>query len=336
MEKLVVNVKKLNKRSLIPNTLPDNNNIAGIVFQNYAFEGEEVTTVPNPAIGKWFKDKDGYFYWAGGLNILGPAEDHTAEVMPPANEQVLPTDNTEPAITGLVSTQPAVTPAIKNKIQQIVNAFETGSAQGNYSGLVKYEDYTDPVTKTRSVQVTYGRSQTTEFGNLKALIQDYVNANGLYAAQLQPYVNRIGTKPSLASDAAFCQALIDAGKKDPIMRTCQDAFFDRVYYQPASNWFANNGFTMPLSLLVIYDSYVHSGGILPFLRKKFLTAVPAAGGNEKEWINNYVEVRQNWLANHSNPVLRKTVYRTHCFQEQMIRNNRDLSQPVVANGVSIV
>jgi len=63
--------------------------------------------------------------------------------------------------------------------------------------------------------------------------------------------------------------------------------------------------------------------------------LPAAGGSEKEWINDYVEVRQNWLANHSNPVLRKTVYRTHCFQQQMIRNNWDLSQPVVANGITI-
>jgi chitosanase len=88
-------------------------------------------------------------------------------------------------------------------------------------------------------------------------------------------------------------------------------------------------------MLVIYDSYVHSGGILSFLRRRFITAVPASGGNEKEWINNYVEVRQSWLANHSNPVLRKTVYRTHCFQEQMIRNNWDLSKPVVANGITI-
>ncbi|TKK69425.1 chitosanase [Ilyomonas limi] len=267
--------------------------------------------------------------------MLETIEDHSAEVSSPTENAIPETSTATSEPDSSVLPQTSITPAIKNKIQQVVNAFETGSAQGNYSGLVKYDDYTDPVTKTRSVQVTYGRSQTTEFGNLKALIQAYVGANGLYAAQLKPYVNRIGTKPSLANDATFCQALIDAGKKDPIMRTCQDTFFDKVYYQPAGNWFVTNGFTMPLSMLVIYDSYVHSGCILPFLRRKFVTAVPAAGGNEKEWINNYVEVRQSWLASHSNPVLRKTIYRTHCFQEQMMRSNWDLSKPISANGITI-
>src|SRR4051812_21878996 len=148
MEKLVVNVKKLNKRSMIPTMLPDNNNVAGIVFQNFTFIGEEVTTVPNPSIGKWFKDKDGYFYWGGGLSVLETVEDQPAEA-PPQEVNSIPSTNgnvptiaaTEPSTTESVPEHPAITPTIKSKIQQVVNVFETGAAQGNYAGLVRYDDY---------------------------------------------------------------------------------------------------------------------------------------------------------------------------------------------------
>ncbi len=320
MEKLVVNVKKLNKRKVIPSSLPDNNNISGMVFLNYTFYGDEVIPVPNPALGKWYKDKDGYFYWGGGLNVFETIDADT-DIFQPA-------DSLQPASA-------SITTQIKNKIEHVVNVFETGSVQGDYSELVKYFDYNNPVTKTKTQQVTYGRSQTTEFGNLKDLIQDYVQANGMYAAQLQPYINRIGNQPTLASDNVFCQTLINAGKNDPVMITCQDNFFDKAYYTPAFNWFTTSGFTFPLSLLVIYDSKVHSGGILSFLTNKFLTKVPAAGGNEKEWITNYVEVRQNWLANSSSSLLRATVYRTECFQQQILNNNWDLSQKINAHGIIV-
>ena len=50
-----------------------------------------------------------------------------------------------------------ITPAIKNKIEKVINAFETGRADGDYAGLVKYRDYRDPATGTYITQVTYGR-----------------------------------------------------------------------------------------------------------------------------------------------------------------------------------
>ena len=69
-----------------------------------------------------------------------------------------------------------IPPATKNKIEDIINVFESGSINGNYATLVKYKDYTDPSTHINIVQITYGRSQTTEFGNLKSLVQMYVDA----------------------------------------------------------------------------------------------------------------------------------------------------------------
>ncbi len=321
MTQLIVKAKKLNKRKRVPSFLPDTNGITGFVKENFIFEGEEVTIVPNPDLGKWYKDRDDNFYWGGGLNILEAAVDEQApELAAPDN-----------AVMEVI----AITPLIKKKIEKVINAFETGSAEGNYATLVKLKDYNDPQTKTRIVQVTFGRSQTTEFGHLKTLVQDYIDSNGINANELKPFLNSIGKKPSLATNDNFCNALKNAGKNDPVMKDCQDRLFDSKYYQPAHSWFSVNGFSLPLSLLVIYDSYIHSGSILSFLRKKFSTVVPVSGGEEKEWITNYVNARHNWLANHSDRLLKKTVYRTECFKEQLLHNNWDLSQTINAHGVII-
>jgi len=66
--KLIVTAKKLNKRSHVPVSLSEKN-IIGTVLQGFRFEGEEITTVPNPALGRWYKDRDGSCYWGGGLTI---------------------------------------------------------------------------------------------------------------------------------------------------------------------------------------------------------------------------------------------------------------------------
>ena len=225
--------------------------------------------------------------------------------------------------------------SIKNKIEDVINVFESGSLNGSYGTLVKYKDYTDPLTQTNHVQVTYGRSQTTEFGNLKALVKMYVEANGKFSQQLSPYLNQIGKKPGLSTNKEFCDTLILAGKIDPLMKTCQDDFFDSYYFMPAYSWFQQMGFKLPLSLLVIYDSEIHSGGVPDFLRKRFPEKPPVKGGDEKTWIKQYVDVRHQWLKTHPKKILQKTIYRTQCFKTQIQNDNWNLAKPVRANGINI-
>ncbi|EOR93575.1 hypothetical protein ADIARSV_3288 [Arcticibacter svalbardensis MN12-7] len=228
-----------------------------------------------------------------------------------------------------------ITATTKDKTERIVNVFETGSTQGKYDSLVKLKDYTDAKTKSNIVQITYGRSQTTEFGNLKSLINVYMQHNGIFKKELLPYINRIGQKPSLASDLTFCNLLKKAGKTDPAMQASQDDFFDSYYYLPAYAWFNQMGFKLPLSLLVIYDSFIHSGGILNFLRQRFPEMVPVKGGDEKKWTSQYVDVRDEWLRTNKKVILQNTVYRTECLKEQIKNDNWDLKRPVVANRVTV-
>jgi chitosanase len=218
----------------------------------------------------------------------------------------------------------------KRILEQVLNVFETGSAKGDYSAIAKFHDGPHGMK-----QITYGRSQTTEFGNLVELVEMYVNAKGTFSDSLRPYLSQIG-HVSLVKDDNFQQLLKDAGEQDPLMRDCQDKFFDQRYFQPAMKWATEKGFKLPLSALVIYDSFIHSGSMPPYLMNRFPELKPAKGGDEKTWITQYVEVREDWLANHPNTILHNTVYRTDCFKREIARNNWDLSQlPIDAHDVDV-
>ena len=214
----------------------------------------------------------------------------------------------------------------KQKIMEVLNVFETGSKKGNYAAISIFSDGPNDMR-----QITYGRSQTTEFGNLKELIKDYVAANGKYSDDLEEYVDRIGKRPSLQTNSKFKDLLRKAGK-DSVMHKVQDDFFTKRYWKPAKKWFEKNNFEHPLSMLVVYDSYIHSGGILSFLRKRF-SATPE---NEKEWIRQYVETRHNWLKSHRRPILRKTIYRTNLFKALLRDENWGMNKSFRAQGVAWV
>ena len=217
---------------------------------------------------------------------------------------------------------------IKNKIQKIVNVFESGTPNGDYGCISLYEDGPNGIK-----QVTYGKSQTTEWGNLSQLVKLYINNNGKFSDQLIKYSDTIG-RTSLVNDKNFISILKEASK-DPIMRESQDSFFDTHYWEPAKKWFDKNGFKSNLAMLVIYDSFIHSGSILKFLRERFAEKVPVNGGDEKAWIEQYCQTSLSWLNNHSNPILRKTNYRVVDFIRAMEKNDWDLGQEFLANGTKI-
>ncbi|WP_315778808.1 MULTISPECIES: chitosanase [unclassified Bradyrhizobium] len=214
--------------------------------------------------------------------------------------------------------------------ERMINAFETGSVQGDYSNITVFNDGPHDIR-----QITYGRSQTTEYGNLRELVAMYSEAGGRFSNELRPYVERIG-RVALVDDATFKGLLRQAGAQDPVMRETQDVFFDRRYFKPALAWANTNGFTRALSVLVIYDSFIHSGGILDLLRARFREAVPARGGNEQTWIREYTETRNDWLLNHHRPAVRASAYRTRDLMREIGRNNWDLAMlPISANGVQV-
>ncbi|MEQ1604762.1 MAG: chitosanase [Pyrinomonadaceae bacterium] len=218
----------------------------------------------------------------------------------------------------------------KSLITKVINVFETGKPVGNYGVIAIFNDGPGDIR-----QITYGRSQTTEYGNLGKLVKNYAAANGIYSKKLKPFVDKVGVTP-LTNDDTFKSLLKKAGTEDPLMRTVQDVFFDEVYYKPAMKWATDKGFILPLSALVIYDSFIHSGSILSVIRNAFPETVPADGGNEIEWTTAYVNARHEWLANHTREAVRKTTYRTKCFKTEIDRGNWPLTVlPINANGTKV-
>lgn len=223
-----------------------------------------------------------------------------------------------------------ITEENKKLIEHVINVFETGIPGGKYSQITILAD-----GKNGSRQITFGRSQTTEQGNLSKLIEMYIRNEGVYAEQFSKFIDKIG-KQSLVDNKAFKELLKKSARDDVIMRNTQDEFFDLAYYNPAYEFFDKNGFVLPLSMLVIYDSYIHSGSVPTSLRKRFGEYPPAKGGDEKKWIYSYVDVRHQWLKYHTNPVVRRTIYRTQCFKDQIAADNWMLDKlPIIANGVKV-
>ncbi len=227
---------------------------------------------------------------------------------------------------------------IKNKIEQVVNVFETGVAEGDYGNMSIYADGKFSNGKRGVKQVTYGRSQTTEQGHLKTLLELYIEKGGQFAEQFKPYLpqfNKVeGSETVLSKNTAF-HALLKNSALDPLMKSVQDEFFDKAYFQKAQTWATENGFKYPLSMLVIYDSFIHSGKMFSFLQNAFPEKKPIKGGDEKKWIMDYVKARNKWLENHKDPDLRKTVYRMETFMDCFEKDNWQLSDLVKTNGVSI-
>jgi hypothetical protein len=218
----------------------------------------------------------------------------------------------------------------RSLIERVINAIETGKPDGDYGAISIYPDGPHDIR-----QLTYGRAQTTEYGNLRKLVTMYVAAGGAFSDALAPFAHQVGSQP-LTDNRAFRELLRQAGKTDPVMRTVQDRFFEEAYFLPAMRWADDHGFIEPLSMLVIYDSFIHSGGILWLLRQQFSAFPPVLGGSERRWIEDYMMVRLAWLSTHRRPAVRKSAYRAEALLTEIAAGNWDLSRlPIIVNGIRV-
>ncbi len=216
----------------------------------------------------------------------------------------------------------------KQTAQAIVNIFETGRVRGDYAKVTLISGDTG--------HLTYGRAQTTlASGNLHLLIKDYCETPGAaLAAELRRFLGKLAAcDTSLDRDMTFRSLLEEAGH-DPVMRDCQDRFFDRVYWSVAMQRAANVGVAKALSTSVVYDSTVHGSWPLVQTRTVGRHGSPAGIG-EEAWITRYVAERREWLATNVNPKLHATVYRMDAFRGLIEAGSWDLPLPLRVRGVTI-
>jgi chitosanase len=178
-------------------------------------------------------------------------------------------------------------------------------------------------------QISYGKHQTTEYGNLRVLLYKYITAKGKWASEVENYVNSVGQKP-LADCEDFIELLHKIGH-DPIMHKVQDDFFDQQYFNPALLWAKTHKFILPLSMLVIYDSFIQNGHMLWLIRRRFAEKLPDDRGDEKKWIEEYTKAKFDWLFNHSISLYRNSSSRSAALFELILSNNWQLDLPITIN-----
>jgi chitosanase len=213
----------------------------------------------------------------------------------------------------------------KQTAQAIVNVFETGKALGDY-GQVTY-------VENDLGQLSYGRSQVTlASGNLYLLIKAYCDiAGAAQAGTLRPYLPALYKRDPACNTDMTLRGLLRAAGDDPAMRTCQDDFFDQGYWNPALKAASGLSLTPALSVAIVYDSFIQ--GSWGTIRDRTLTKNPDAAADPKAWSTAYVATRRDWLANSSNAMLRKTVYRMDTFQDLINRDAWDLPLPLTVRGL---
>ena len=226
----------------------------------------------------------------------------------------------------------------KHVIDCVLSIFETGRVPtaASYSTCTILKD---------GAGISYGKHQCTDkAGSLDLVVKKYIELGGAHAAALQAFLPHLAANkstlenpsgPYTAETTNLINLLKTAGQ-DAKMHEAQDFVFDQNYFMPAVNHANNAGLTKALSLLVCYDTCIHSGpGGVTMIRNKFAAKSPANGGSEEEWVKAYINARRAWLASNANPLVQKTVYRMDALMEIVNAGNWDLKTPLKVRGVNI-
>jgi chitosanase len=217
------------------------------------------------------------------------------------------------------------------KALAIVNIFETGRPFGDFGAVAVLND---------GAGVSFGINQFTHrSGSLAAVIERYLELRGAVGRfilesalpnlrRAEPVVIR-----AYARDERFKETLRAAAITSEMRIAQMQIGFER-YLKPAADACAGSGFTLPLSLGVIYDSLTHGS----YERIRDRVSVMGSGASdesdaltfEKAWITAYVRERDCWLA--SIPRLNSTRYRTRFFLNQIMLGSWNLTLPLSVNG----
>ena len=231
----------------------------------------------------------------------------------------------------------AVTANQKHVIDCVLSIFETGRVPSPQS-------YQTCAILPDGAGISYGKHQSTDRGgSLDKIVDLYIQKGGKQAEELKQFVPKLALNETAKVDprnipswAKYLMGVLKVAGADPVMQQCQDAVFDADYWTPAMGHAASIGLKTALGHLVIYDTCIHSGpGGVAVIRARFPEASPANGGDEKAWVQAYVNARRAWLAGNKNPIVQGTVYRMDAFNVMIKEGNWDLNTPMVVRGVKI-
>lgn len=204
----------------------------------------------------------------------------------------------------------------------IVHVFETSKPFGDYAACVVLND---------GAGISYGINQFTHrSGSLAAVVERFLAKTQSRFPILEAYLPQLTNTSQRVVDAvAKSEELkreLRLAARRPEMRAAQREIAFEKYLNPAIQACEGSGFTLPLSLAVVYDSINHGSW------ERIRDSV-TAGSGEKRWITDYATARHKWLSNI--PRLKSTSYRTRFFLEQIAAGNWNLDLPLNVRGVRL-
>lgn len=225
----------------------------------------------------------------------------------------------------------------KKVIDSVLSIFETGRVPSPQS-------YQTCAILTDGAGISYGKHQSTDrSGSLDKIVDLYIQKGGKHAADLTQFTQKLALNETAKVDpkspppwVKHLVGILKEAGKDPVMQEAQDEVFDANYWVPAVGHAQALGLQTAMGQLVIYDTCIHSGaGGIAIIRARFAEIPPVKGGDEKAWVQAYVNARRGWLAANKNPLVQKTVYRMDAFNELIKVGNWDLNTPMTVRGVKI-
>jgi chitosanase len=221
---------------------------------------------------------------------------------------------------------PVVSDRQRLTIDEVVSAFENGTAEMNYEYVAALGD---------GRGYTAGRAGfTTGTGDLVVVVRRYlqrVNNPGLKA--LMPILTERAAleSPSIQGLEAL-PGLWKMASMDPIFRKVQDEVSNELYFEPAENEYRKFGFHTPLALLCLYDTIIQHGddGLDDILEKLDSNLVI-----EDERLINFLEIRREALLNPEDEataeVWRESVGRVDALRKMIKDRNFQLTVPTIVN-----
>ncbi len=212
----------------------------------------------------------------------------------------------------------------KLKALAIVGIFETSRPFGEYAACVVLND---------GAGISYGFSQFTHrSGSLAAVVERYLEKGGRIGVDIlsESLASLRRTTAysikKLSGDARLKNALRAAAVTRE-MKDAQHEIAAERYLMPAIEICEQRGFSLPLSLAVVYDSVVHGSW------ERISCLLQGGNLSEKAWVTAYVRRRHLWLTN--TPRLKATNYRTKFFLDQIATGNWELRLPLTVHGVRL-
>lgn len=222
-------------------------------------------------------------------------------------------------------------PQKKQVIWSILSVFETGKPEADYGAVAVLSD---------GAGISYGKHQSTDrSGSLDAIVLRYLDIEGPRSTELRPFLENLEKNDTTTVDPKApvlwpdwmksLMKLLEELGQDPVMQRAQDEVFTELYWLPAKEQAKAMQLVFPLSWCAVYDSTIHSGPTgVANIRKRFPEKPPSGGGDEKAWTKAYLVARRDWLASHSHPLVRSTVYRMDALLKLVEQDNWELALPI--------